>query len=86
MMKMAILGLAMAAGAASTANAARLPLPSLADGGVVPAAEQCGAGGWRSGLDGRCRPLGPFRHGYPGFECPAGWHVGPRGGACWPNR
>ncbi len=86
MIKMAVLSAFVAFGAADAAGAATLPVPGMADAGLVQVAEGCGPGSWRSGLDNACRRLGPYAHGVPGYACPAGWRAGPRGGACWPNR
>ena len=87
MFKMTTLGLVVALGGAGAARATMLPVPAgLADGALVQVAESCGPGGFRSGLDGACHPLGPYRHGWAGHRCPAGRHVGLEGTACWPNR
>jgi len=43
------------------------------------AAEGCGPGWWR-GPGGVCHPYAANR------ACPAGYHLGPAGRRCWPNR
>lgn len=47
--------------------------------GVANAAEGCGPGWWR-GPGGFCHPFATNR------ACPVGWHLGPEGQRCWPNR
>ena len=87
MLKLSILTLLAALGVSRVALAAMPVMPvATPDSAIVQVAEGCGPGGWRSGLDNRCRPLGPYAHGYAMTACPAGWHIGPRLGACWPNR
>lgn len=56
--------------------AARAPITQVFDG--------CGPYGHRGPL-GRCRPGGQAG-GYNGRACPPGWHIGPYGRRCWPNR
>jgi hypothetical protein len=43
------------------------------------AAEDCGPGWWR-GPGGFCHPFATNR------ACPVGWHLGPEGERCWPNK
>ena len=87
MLKLTTLALCAAVGLSRIAVAGIVPVPMLhADPSITTVVERCGFGGWRSGLDNRCRPLGPYAHGAPGYACPAGWHLGPMAGACWPNR
>ncbi len=86
-LKLTSLSLIAAIGFSRLASASMIPLPvPAAESAIMLVGESCGFGGWRSGLDNRCRPMGPYGHGAPGYVCPAGWHIGPRGGACWPNR
>ena len=87
MVKTAVLGLAVVLGSAVAAKAA--PFSLLAgpvDGNIILVGEGCGPGAWRSGLDNRCHPFGAYAHGIPAYACPPYWHIGPRRGACWPNR
>ncbi len=88
MLKVITLSLFAAVAAAKPAGAVSLPIAApVADPAIVQVGEGCGPGGWRSGLDNRCRPLGVYVvNPRPGIECPAGWHIGPGRGACWPNR
>ena len=87
MLKPITLALFAAIGVSHVAVAAIVPVAvPHADASITTVAERCGYGGWRSGLDNRCRPLGPYAHGAPAYACPAGWHLGPMAGACWPNR
>ena len=87
MLKLTTLAMLAAVGVSRVATAAIVPMPMPhPDMSIMTVAERCGPGGWRSGLDNRCRPLGPYAHGAQGYACPAGWHLGPMAGACWPNR
>ena len=88
MFKLVVLSLVVAAGSAGISHAAVTRTPfQTNNSAVVTVGERCGAGMWRSGLDNRCRPLGVYANNQGTVaECPAGWHIGPRGGACWPNR
>ncbi len=88
MLKLTMLTLALAAGGAKLATAAVSPLPfPQLHSAIVQVGEACGPGFWRSGLDNRCRPLGVYASNLrTPIECPAGWHIGPGRGACWPNR
>ncbi len=87
-MRTIILGLSLAFGLAGAAQAAVTPIPvPLSASPIITVGEGCGQGMWRAS-DNVCRP---FRTPYGSnrntrFECPPGWHIGPRGGACWPNR
>jgi len=47
--------------------------------GTANAAEDCGPGWWR-GPNGFCHPFATNR------ACPVGWHLGPEGKRCWPNK
>jgi hypothetical protein len=47
--------------------------------------EGCGPYGHR-GPYGACRRGGQWGGYIPGHSCPAGWHIGPDGRHCWPNR
>lgn len=88
MLKLIALSATVVIGAAHAAGAASLSVaPPVADPSIIQVGEFCGGHYWRSGLDNRCRPLGAYvsNPGTP-IECPASWHIGPRGGACWPNR
>jgi len=62
---------------ASDADAAAPP--------IVLAYAGCGPYGHR-GPFGACRPGGQWGGYVPGRSCPPGWHVGPYGRRCWPNR
>ena len=82
----AMLGLLAAVALAVPARAA-VPVVPLRDGGslVIPVAEGCGPGRFRDGY-GYCRVM--RRWGPPAAivrACPPGYHLGPRGGRCWPN-
>lgn len=82
------LGFGLAGGLAGAAQAAIMPIaPVPVPSSIITVGEGCGAGAWRAG-DGVCRP---FRTPYGSnrgsrFECPPGWHIGPGGARCWPNR
>jgi hypothetical protein len=81
-----ILGLALAAGLAAPAEAA-MPVPAArrADAPIVQVFGGCGPYGHR-GPYGGCRAGGQgggYRMGRP---CPRGFHLGPYGRRCWPNR
>ena len=54
-------------------------LAGVASVGSATAAEGCGPGWWR-GPGGFCHPMAVNR------VCPAGWHLGPEGARCVPNR
>ena len=87
MLKLTAMSLIAALGFSRFASASMISLPiPPSESAITLAGEGCGFGYWRSGLDNRCRPMGAYGNGAPGFVCPAGWHIGPRGGACWPNR
>ena len=60
------------------------PGPAL-DNDVVPVFEGCGPYGHR-GPFGHCRPGGQWGGYVPGRSCPPGFHIGPYGRRCWPNR
>jgi hypothetical protein len=80
MMRATILGAALAIGFASMANAGFAPNAIGNTGGtVIRVAEGCGPGMWR-GPGGRCHPMAMNR------ACPVGYHLGPEGKRCWPNR
>ena len=88
MFRLATIGMTLAFGVAGAAAAAVVPVPVMTvDHGIIQVGEGCGAGMWRAG-DNICRP---FRSPYGSnrgtrFECPPGWHIGPGGAKCWPNR
>jgi hypothetical protein len=73
------------------ASAVALPLTSSPgpNSGSSPGIELvyggCGPYAHR-GPYGGCRPGGQFGGYIPGRGCPLGWHVGPYGRRCWPNR
>jgi hypothetical protein len=52
---------------------------------IVLAYGGCGPFGHRGPYDG-CRPGGQLGGYIPGLSCPAGFHIGPFGRHCWPNR
>jgi hypothetical protein len=58
---------------------ASLALGMIAFAGAAQAAEGCGPGMWR-GPGGWCHPMAVNR------ACPVGWHLGPEGERCLPNR
>jgi len=79
-MRTVFLGTALALGCATMAGATIIPAPlGNSDGMVMRTAEGCGPGWWR-GPGGRCHPMARER------ACPRGYHLGPEGGRCWPNR
>lgn len=58
---------------------AAFALGVVAFAGAAQAAEGCGPGWWR-GPGGFCHPMAVGR------ACPVGWHLGPQGMRCHPNR
>ena len=52
---------------------------------IILAFGGCGPYGHR-GPWGGCRPGGQWGGYIPGVSCPPGWHIGPYGQRCWPNR
>ena len=88
MMKTSALGLALAFGLATAANAMGVPITMGGnDGSIIKVGEGCGAGAWR-GPNGVCHPFGGPGGNNRGtrYECPPGMHIGPGGEKCWPNR
>ena len=80
MMKTIVLSAALAVGLATAAGATVMPAPiSKTDTAITNVAEGCGPGRWR-GPGGRCHPFAVGR------ACPPGFHLGPYGKRCWPNR
>ena len=69
------------------ASAASLPLTSspTPNAGIELMYGGCGVYAHR-GPYGGCRPGGQYGGYIPGRGCPPGWHVGPYGRQCWPNR
>lgn len=89
MLKSTIIAIGLAAGFAGTANATMMPLVvATGDTMTMKVGERCGAGYWRAGPGNVCRPFNSPYGVARGtrYECPLGWHIGPEGGACWPNR
>jgi len=71
---------AFALSVSTFANASMLPAPVAGGGsGIIKVAEDCGPGWWR-GPGGYCHPFATAR------ACPVGWHLGPEGERCWPNK
>jgi len=87
MLKIAMLGLGLAAGAASAATAGVLATPVGGEQLIVRVAEHCGAGWYAYGPDKRCHrfntPYGTNRGTV--IACPPAMHIGPEGHYCWPN-
>ena len=81
----AMLATTLCAGFAPSAQA--LPVPSLAapDAGIIQVYGGCGPFGHR-GPYGGCRPGGQAGGYVRGRACPPGFHIGPYGRRCWPNR
>jgi hypothetical protein len=81
-----IVGFALAAGLAAPAEAA-MPAPSLPslDASVEQVWGGCGPYGHR-GPYGGCRRGGQWGGYRLGRPCPRGFHLGPGGRRCWPNR
>ena len=88
MVKIMALGAMLALGLATATKAAPLLVPAGAVGSaVMQVGEGCGAWRWR-GPGGACNPFygpGGSNRGTV-YECPPGFHIGPGGGRCWPNR
>jgi len=80
MVRSIVLSVALVFGAATAASAAMIVAP-VGNGAstIVKVAEGCGAGWWR-GPGGKCHPMAVGR------ACPPGYHLGPEGKRCWPNR
>lgn len=55
------------------------------DPGIIQVFGGCGPYGHR-GPWGGCRPGGQWGGYVPGRACPRGFHIGPYGRRCWPNR
>ena len=70
-----------------TAPASALPLlvDPAPEANIVKVYDGCGPFGHRGPL-GFCRPGGQLGGYIRGLSCPAGWHIGPMGRRCWPNR
>lgn len=88
MLRSLCLSLSLAFGVATGANAAFVPHSvGTFDSPVVKVGEGCGRGMWRGPRGGCNRFYGPGgnRRGTP-YECPRGFHIGPGGARCWPNR
>src|ERR1700744_5938083 len=80
MIRTIALGAALAFSLATASNAAILPAPvGTPSDLLIKVAEGCGPGFWR-GPHGHCRPFAVNR------ACPPGYHLGPEGKKCWPNR
>lgn len=81
MLRTMLLSSALAVGLVTAASAAVTTPAPMGDNGslVIKTAEGCGPGYWR-GPGGRCHPFAQGR------ACPAGYHLGPEGRRCWPNR
>lgn len=82
MLKHTILSLAFALGTVASAQAV-VPGPvtvQATQDGVMTVSGGCGPYAFR-GPYGGCRPIQPAYR-----PCPPGFHLGPYGGRCWPNR
>ncbi len=74
----------LATGANATMSAGPVPTDTSA---VVKVGEGCGPGRWRGPYGGCNTFTTPYgNHRGTAFECPAGFHLGPDRGRCWPNR
>lgn len=82
----ALLGAGMTLAIGAQAQAA-MPVQSLANPGVdvLQVFAGCGPFGHR-GPFGGCRPGGQLGGYVPGRACPRGFHLGPYGRRCFPNR
>jgi hypothetical protein len=77
----------LAAGLTGAATAAPLPLAGLdgPDAQIIQVYGGCGPYSHR-GPYGGCRPGGQWGGYVRGWSCPGGFHIGPYGRRCWPNR
>ena len=87
---MRVLATTVLAGAALLGFGFEAQAMPVADGlGANPQVIQvfggCGPYGHR-GPWGGCRPGGQWGGYRPGRSCPRGFHIGPYGQRCWPNR
>jgi hypothetical protein len=88
MLKTFVLGLSLAASAATAASAGMLAAPvNSGDQQIVRVAEHCGAGWYAYGPDKRCHRFNTSFGTNRGtvIACPPGMHIGPEGHYCWPN-
>ena len=88
MLKVFMLSLGLAAGAATAAYAGMLAAPENGgDQQIARVAEHCGVGWYAYGPDKRCHrfntPYGANRGTV--IACPPGMHIGPEGHYCWPD-
>ena len=81
----ALVGAAMTLGLAAQAQAEIAIQPLGGDAQIIQVYGGCGPMGHR-GPYGGCRTGGQWGGYVPGRSCPPGFHVGPYGRHCWPNR
>ncbi len=80
-----ILGTGLMLGLGAQAQAAIAVQPLQSEAPIVKTFGGCGPMGHR-GPYGGCRAGGQWGGYVPGRACPPGFHIGPYGRRCWPNR